>query len=165
MRAIVIVAVIALLQACATVAPVAHERPELNTILDDWHRAASVADEATYFDRFAPSGVFFGTDATERWTTEEFRTWAMPYFQRESAWTFTPRSRNVYISRDGSTAWFDEVLDSASYGECRGTGVLQKIAGEWRIEQYNLTIPIPNDLAKEFVARIREFQKNNEKKP
>jgi hypothetical protein len=56
----------------------------------------------------------------------------------------------------GNVAWFDEVLDSASYGECRGTGVLRREDGVWKIAHYNLTIPIPNDLAKDFVAKIRE---------
>jgi hypothetical protein len=33
--------------------------------------------------------------------------------------------------------------------------VLRKIDGQWRIEQYHLTIPVPNELADEFVKRIR----------
>lgn len=36
-------------------------------MLDDWHQAAAVADEARYFGHFAPNGVFMSTDATERW--------------------------------------------------------------------------------------------------
>lgn len=131
----------------------------VNELLDQWHNAAAVADEDAYFARFAPEGVFFGTDATERWRTDAFREWAHPYFARGRAWTFTPRSRNVYLSAGGDVSWFDEVLHSESYGECRGTGVLQKHGGEWKIEQYNLTIPIPNELADEFVKKIRELQK------
>ncbi|MBZ0089190.1 MAG: nuclear transport factor 2 family protein, partial [Thermoanaerobaculia bacterium] len=46
-------------------------------------------------------------------------------------------------------------LDSATYGACRGSGVLEKTATGWKIAQYNLSIPIPNDLAKELVTRIR----------
>jgi hypothetical protein len=41
---------------------------KIAAVLDDWHQAASVADEARYFGYFAPNGVFMGTDATERWT-------------------------------------------------------------------------------------------------
>ena len=41
-------------------------------------------------------------------------------------------------------------------GRCRGTGVLRLIDGQWRIEQYHLTIPVPNELASEVVKRIRE---------
>jgi hypothetical protein len=33
-------------------------------MLDDWHQAASVADESRYFGHFALNGVFMGTDAT-----------------------------------------------------------------------------------------------------
>ncbi|HXI13231.1 MAG TPA: nuclear transport factor 2 family protein [Thermoanaerobaculia bacterium] len=125
------------------------------TVLNDWHESAKVADEARYFSHFAPDGVFMGTDATERWTTASFRTWAHPYFARGKAWTFEPTKRHVRLSSSGSVAWFDEELASASYGACRGTGVLERIGGVWKIQHYNLTIPIPNALADEFVAKIR----------
>ena len=42
------------------------------------------------------------------------------------------------------------------YGVCRGTGVLLATEKGWRIAQYHLTFPIPNDLAKEFTAHIQE---------
>jgi hypothetical protein len=35
--------------------------------------------------------------------------------------------------------------------------VLVRTGRGWRISQYNLTIPIPNDLAGEFTARIKDF--------
>ena len=38
---------------------------QVAAVLDDWHQAASVADEARYFGHFAPNGIFMGTDATE----------------------------------------------------------------------------------------------------
>lgn len=124
--------------------------------LDGFHKAASVADEKAYFGSLATAAVFLGTDATERWSYDQFLAYAHPHFEKGKGWTFTPRDRHVYFSQDGRTAWFDERLDSASYGECRGTGVLERLGAGWKIQQYNLTIPIPNDLAKEFVARIRE---------
>ena len=34
----------------------------------------------------------------------------------------------------------------------------QLSGSEWKIEQYHLTIPIPNELAAEVVERIRESQ-------
>ena len=34
-------------------------------------------------------------------------------------------------------------------------GSKDNATGAWKIEQYHLTVPIPNDLAKEFVAKIR----------
>ena len=41
-----------------------------------------------------------------------------------------------------------------SYGTCRGTGVLKLTADGWRIVQYSLSIPIPNELAGDITARI-----------
>jgi ketosteroid isomerase-like protein len=128
---------------------------DVNRVMDDWHKAAADADEARYFGFAAPEFVFLGTDATERWDLASFRAFAHPYFAKGKAWTFLPRDRHVTLSPGGDVAWFDEKLDSASYGECRGSGVLRKIGGSWKIAHYNLTIPIPNELAKEFVARIR----------
>ena len=135
------------------------EAAAVSTVLDAFHAAAARADEEAYFALLAPNAVFLGTDATERWDKAAFRTFAHPYFARGQGWTFTPRDRRVDFSRDGRTAWFDELLDSATYGECRGTGVLEKGDGGWKIVQYHLTIPMPNDLAKDFVARIREAKK------
>lgn len=145
-----------LLSLAATLALQADERTRLNVVLDDWHDAAADADEKRYFAAMAPGFVFLGTDATERWTLEQFRDFAHPYFEKGKAWTFLPRERNVMFSPDGQTAWFDEKLQSESYGECRGTGVALRMHGKWKIAHYNLTIPIPNDLAKTVVGMIRE---------
>jgi ketosteroid isomerase-like protein len=124
-------------------------------VLDAWHKAAADADENRYFSLMAPNAVFLGTDATERWELQAFRTFAHPYFAKGKAWTFVPRNRHVTFSTRGDVAWFDELLDSASYGECRGTGALEKIDGAWKITQYNLEIAVPNEVAKEFVEMVR----------
>lgn len=139
--------------------PSSAETTAIATVLDAFHAAAARADEEAYFALLAPNAVFLGTDATERWDKAAFRAFAHPYFAAGKGWTFTPRNRHVDLSRDGRVAWFDELLDSATYGECRGTGVLEKVDGGWKIVQYHLTIPMPNDLAKELVARIREAAK------
>lgn len=133
----------------------ADSRPSINTMLDDWHDAAADADEARYFAAMAPEFVFLGTDATERWDVTAFREFAHPYFAKGKAWTFVPRDRHVILSPGGDVAWFDEKLDSASYGECRGTGVVRRVGNVWKVAHYNLTIPIPNELAKSVVEMIR----------
>lgn len=148
-----------LVLACATTAPAVRSTdpiPQINAMLDDWHDAAADADEARYFGAMAPEFVFLGTDAIERWEMAAFRTFAHPYFAKGTAWTFLPRHRHVILSPAADVAWFDEKLDSATYGECRGTGVVRLVEGTWRVAQYNLTIPIPNDLAKTVVGMIRE---------
>lgn len=134
------------------------ESAAVERVLDDWHDAAAKADEPRYFGHFARGGVFLGTDATERWTAEEFRVWAKPYFTRGKAWSFKAKTRHVIVSPDGKTAWFDELLDTPNLGLSRGSGVLTKDEGGWKIALYDLSIPIPNDLAKELVARIAKHE-------
>jgi hypothetical protein len=128
--------------------------PQVAAVLDDWHQAASVADETRYFGHFAPNGIFMGTDAMERWTVAEFRAWAKPQFDRKSAWSFKARDRHIDFSSDRKTAWFDEMLDTPNLGLCRGSGVLVLLGGKWKIAQYNLSIPIPNALADSVVKQI-----------
>jgi len=146
---------ILILALCLATTIAADERKSIDAMLDGWHDAAAKADEARYFGAMAPEFVFLGTDATERWDVAAFRTFAHPYFEKGKAWTFVPRDRHLILSPGGDVAWFDEKLDSASYGECRGTGVVRRVGRSWKIAHYNLTIPIPNDLAKEVVAMIR----------
>ena len=148
-------ALLAAALAAAPAVPPPDPQAAIAAVLDAFHAAAARADEAAYFDLLAPNAVFLGTDASERWGKSDFQTFAHPYFAAGTGWTFTPRDRHIERSRDGRVAWFDELLDSASYGECRGSGVLEATDHGWKITQYHLTIPIPNDLAKEFVARIR----------
>ena len=131
----------------------------VDSVLTQFHQAAADADGKTYFSLFAKEGIFMGTDATERWTVKQFKKYAMPYFSKGKGWTYTKQSRNIYLSDDLKTAWFDETLSNKSYGECRGTGALKIEGGHWKITQYNLTIPMPNDLTKGFVKQIRKFQK------
>ncbi len=121
--------------------------------LDDFHQAAAAADEARYFSHLAPDGVFLGTDPGERWTTPEFRAYAHPHFAAGKGWTYVPRVRHVTVQ--GDLAWFDEIVDNAKYGACRGTGVLKRSAGEWKIALYSLTFLVPNGLAEKVTGEIR----------
>jgi uncharacterized protein (TIGR02246 family) len=125
-------------------------------VLDDWHAAAAAADEARYFGHFAPDAVFLGTDATERWNVEEFRRYAHPYFAKGKAWSFKAVERHVSFSPDRSVAWFDERLDTPNLGPARGSGVLLRSGGAWKIAHYDLSVPIPNALMKKIKQRIEE---------
>ncbi len=121
--------------------------------LDDFHAAAAAADGVRYFAHFTEDGVFLGTDATERWTVPQFKAYCEPYFSKGKGWTYVPKERHVAIR--GDLAWFDEALDNAKYGGCRGSGVLQLVDGRWKIAQYNLTLTVPNDVASKVVDVIR----------
>jgi len=129
------------------------------TVLDDWHRAAAQADEARYFGHLAEGAVFLGTDATERWTKAAFQAWAHPIFQRGKAWSFRASGRHISLSTDAQTAWFDEDLDTPNLGPARGSGVLTRDKDRWRIQQYNLSVPIPNALMASLKAQIEAMAK------
>ena len=130
----------------------------VGAVLDDFHAAAAAADGDRYFAHFAPDGVFVGTDATERWSVAAFRAYAEPHFAKGKGWTYRAVERHVQIAPGGDVAWFDERLVNDAYGETRGSGVLRRIDRRWRIEQYVLSFPIPNDVAKDVVERIRARQ-------
>lgn len=131
---------------------------EVAKVLDDFHDAAAVGDEKRYFAILPDDALFLGTDGTERWTGAEFKKFAMPYFQRDSAWTYVCLRRHVDVDAGGQFAWFDEAFDNEAYGECRGSGVMQKRDGAWVLRQYHLTVPVPNDVTRSVAARIRAFQ-------
>lgn len=124
-------------------------------VLDDFHDAAAAGDFDRYFGHFASDAVFLGTDASERWTLEQFEAYARPYMHPGGGWTYHPRGRHVSFTPDRRTAFFDELLDNAGLGETRGSGVLVREGGEWKVAQYNLSIPIPNALADSVVGIVR----------
>lgn len=131
------------------------DEERVSGVLDALHQAASDADFDGYFDLYAREAVFLGTDATERWTRQEFMDYTRARFDTGTGWTYRMLERHVAIAPDGRTAWFDERLDNAGLGETRGSGVLVQEDGDWKIAQYNLTVPIPNEIAREVAARIR----------
>jgi SnoaL-like domain len=138
---------------------VAHGSPpldELHSVLDDFHAAAAEANEERYLARWSPAGVFLGTDPDDRWAGDTFTDFVHASFSRGRGWTYVVESRSVDVAEDGRTAWFDERLLNDSYGVCRGTGVLQRRDDGWKIEQYSLSVPIPDKIAGDVVARIRE---------
>ena len=138
-------------------APLETPEEEAAAVIDALHAAASSADGAAYFALFAPDARFIGTDATERWTLAEFRAYAEPYFARGQGWTYTPVERTVTLApiQCMCIAWFDEVLDSQSYGVTRGSGVLRKTRAGWKIEQYVLSFAVPNHRARAVVEAIQ----------
>lgn len=128
---------------------------EVSNVLNQFHDAASKADGKRYFSYFAPEGVFIGTDAKERWSVEEFKAYAEPFFKKGKGWTYVARTRHIDFAPNSEIAWFDEILDNKIYGTCRGSGVLRNIDGTWHISQYHLTFPIPNELAEKVTKEIQ----------
>ncbi|OIQ19282.1 MAG: hypothetical protein BM557_06145 [Flavobacterium sp. MedPE-SWcel] len=126
------------------------EKENITQLLDDWHTAAANADYDGYFNKIATDGYFLGTDATENWGKEAFITFSKPYFDKGKAWDFKAVERNIYFSKDGKIAWFDELLDT-HMKICRGSGVLEKENEEWKIKHYVLSMTVPNKVIKEIL--------------
>jgi hypothetical protein len=144
----------------ATPALAATPEADIAAVLDALHLAASKADGAAYFGLYTPDAVFIGTDAGERWTMPQFKAYAQPYFSQGKGWTYVARERHVTLApvECRCVAWFDEQLDSQSYGAARGSGALVKTPAGWKVTHYVLSFPIPNDVADEVTDRIKAYE-------
>lgn len=130
----------------------------IHKFIDDWHLAATQADGKAYFGAIADHGIFIGTDATERWNKKQFYTFANPYFDKGKAWDFKAYGRSVHVSNDGRFVWFSELL-TTWMGVCRGSGILENTAQGWKIQQYHLSVTVPNDLIRDFITLVDNFEK------
>ena len=130
---------------------------KVSDVLDSLHYHASVADQEKYINLFSKNAVFFGTDIDERWSINSFKSYVKMRFNTGVGWTYKANSRNIFISKDRKTAWFDELLKNDAYGEFRGTGVLIFEENEWKISQYNLLLPIPNDYLQKYANEIKKY--------
>lgn len=126
------------------------EKPKINAVLDDLNKYASETNFQKYFNLYAEESTFIGTDAKEVWNKKEFMAFAKPYFDKGKAWNFKSLKRNIEFSKDGKYAWFDEILET-QMKICRGSGVLEKINGLWKIKQYVLSMTIPNEVSDEVI--------------
>ena len=125
-------------------------KSEIHALMDSWHLAASEADEDKFYGLMTEEAIYIGTDSSERWKRDELRKWATKAFEREVAWDFKAFDREVYISKDGQTAWFEEKLNTWM-GTCIGSGVLTMEKEEWKISHYHLGVTISNEKIKEFI--------------
>ncbi len=129
-------------------------KTEINSTIDSWHLTAAMAD-SMFFDYFDNDAVYIGTDAGERWTIEEFKKFAMPFFKKGKAWDFKPIERHIYLSDDSKLAYFDEKLNTWM-GVCRSTGVVVRKGKAWKIKYYHLSMTIPNKKVKEIIEIIKK---------
>ncbi|WP_047246615.1 nuclear transport factor 2 family protein [Maribacter thermophilus] len=134
-----------------------NSKVEVAETLDAWHLAAGNADFDTYFGLMTDDAVFIGTDAMENWGLKEFKAYAKPHFDKGRAWSFKAVARNIYLNDTHDLAWFDELLDT-QMKLCRGSGVLRRENGTWRIAHYVLSIAVPN----EYVDQLVEIKENKD---
>ena len=152
--------VIFLFMSCLTPAIAQTSAKEnIDDLLNQWHDAAARADFDTYFSKMAEESVFIGTDPTENWHKPAFMKWSKPYFDKGKAWSFSTLERNIFLAEDCELGWFDELLDT-QMGICRGSGVVSRENGQWKIKHYVLSIEIPND----EVSKVTELKKDFDSK-
>lgn len=131
---------------------------DIAIVLDSFHQAASEANFEQYMGLLAQGAIFLGTDSSERWNKSEFSEFVKSYFSQGKGWLYRPVERNITGTQANHIVFFDELLENENYGLCRGTGVLINTPKGWKILQYNLSIVVPNAVAKEVVESIKEHR-------
>lgn len=129
----------------------------LINFIDKWHKDASEVNFEAYFEAIDEKGIYIGTDPDEYWTKQEFKDWAISYFENGKAWTFTTIERNIFFADDEDLAWFSEKLNT-SMGICHATGVAEHSNEGWKIKYYQLSVTIPNELLKDFIQLKKDFK-------
>ena len=150
---------LALILFLSCIAPAAAQtsaKEKIDELLTGWHDAAARADFDDYFSKMAEEAVFIGTDPTENWAKPAFMNWAEPYFIKGKAWSFTTLERNIFLAEDSQLGWFDELLET-QMGICRGSGVVSKVDGQWKIKHYVLSIAVPNENVSELTELKKDF--------
>ena len=127
-----------------------NDKSKIAAMLDSFNLAAAEANFNQYFNYFSEDATYLGTDALEHWDKASFMTWAKPFFDKKTTWDFKSIQRHIYLGENGDYAWFDELLDTPFAKMCRGSGVLVNQNGNWRIQQYVLSMTIPNELSKQI---------------
>jgi hypothetical protein len=138
--------------------PVFSQNQDIHQFIDRWHEAATKADANTFFASMADNSIYIGTDAKERWTKAEFYAFAKPYFDKGKAWDFKAYERDLHLSPNGKYVWFSELL-TTWMGICRGSGILVKTRKGWQIEQYHLSVTVPNEVIQDFITLVDNFSK------
>lgn len=129
----------------------------IDGVLDDFHDAAAHGDKTRYLGHMTANGVFMGTDEWERWPkTPEFSDYVDGRFTGGSGWNYRSVEREVSVSDSADIAWFDEVVYSETNGRFRGTGVLVKEAGDWKIAHYAMSFLILNENWDEVIELTRK---------
>ena len=133
---------------------------QVAAVLDQLDAASAAADADAYFALYTPDARFVGTDAGEHWTIDELRAYATPFFDQGRGWSYPATDRVITIApiECRCIAWFEEQLTNDSYGRTRGSGVMRLTDDGWKIEQYVLSLAVPNDLASPIARIIKTYE-------
>ena len=128
-------------------------------VLDDFHDAATHGDKARYMSHLTDDAVYMGTDEWERWPKHpDFSEYVDGRFRDGTGWSYRSVERSIRFSDTSDVAWFDEVLYSETNGRLRGTGVLTRQSGEWKLEHYAMSFLILNENWDEVIELTKKTQ-------
>lgn len=134
-------------------APTPSDLAQMNQVLNEWHTAAAHGDSTHYFAQMASDAVFLGTDAMERWTKPQMQRALSRAFDGKEAWTFIPHDRYYTPTGNPDVFHFDESLKTWM-GPCRGSGLLKKVDGKWKVYFYNLSNTVPNQVMNQYIKLL-----------
>ncbi len=132
----------------------------VRAMLDDFHAAKSEPDADRYFAHIAEDAVFFGTAPDERWSKAQLEELLRGSMESGYGPPSRAFARHVRVAPCGEVAWFDERLERPKLGVLRATGVALKQEGTWRVAQYHLTYPVPNEAIFDVVKLSRPHLKD-----
>lgn len=122
------------------------ERIVIGAVIDDFHDAAKHGDKERYLGHMAENGVFMGTDEWERWPKiPDFTDYVNMRFKDGRGWDYRSVDRKIQVADSTDIAWFDEVTYSETSGRFRGTGVLVREEGTWKIAHYAMSFLVLNE--------------------
>jgi len=125
------------------------ELDAINKVLDDFHDAAAHGDKQRYLDHFTEDGVFLGTDEWERWPKHpDFTDYVESRFKDGVGWNYKSVERAVLFSEQN--------------GRFRGTGVLARQDGRWKVAHYAMSFLILNENWDEVIELTRNTHEKKE---
>ncbi len=148
---------------CATAVANQTEIDAIGKVIDNFHDAAKHGDNARYLGSMSEDAVFMGTDEWERWPKQPvFVDYVASRFKDGSGWDYHSVERVIHVSDSADFAWFDEVIESATNGRFRGTGVLTRQDGEWKIAHYAMSFLIFNENWEDVVELTKKTRAQQE---
>ena len=135
----------------------------IGEVIDNFHDAAAHGDNERYLDQLTDDAVFMGTDEWERWPKHaDFTDYVGSRFKDGTGWNYRSVERTISIAESSDTAWFDEVIFSEPNGRFRGTGVLSRQDGEWKIAHYAMSFLIFNENWDDVIELTRKTRERKE---
>lgn len=133
------------------------ERVAIGAVIDDFHDAAKRGDKDRYLGHMTENSVFMGTDEWERWPKiPEFTDYVDMRFKDGKGWDYRSVERIIQLAESGDIAWFDEVTFSEKSGRFRGTGVVVREEGAWKIAHYAMSFLVLNENWDEVIELTRK---------